>query len=217
MFIGHYALAFAARPQVRKPGLGTLIFAVSWVDLLWPLLLLAGIETVQLLPGSRQHPPIDFLSYPWSHSLFMDLVWAGLLALVLGRAWARREQVIFGALVVSHWVLDWLSHRPDMPLWPGSARYGLGLWNHLAATIAVEVLLFAACLATYLRATRAKGRAGHWSLWSFVAFMGLIYIGDMSGGAPPPNVTALGIFGLLGWLGPLWGMWIERTREAVEA
>lgn len=217
MFIGHYALAFAARPRVRKPGLGTLIFAVSWADLLWPILLLAGIETVQLLPGSRQHPPMDFLSYPWSHSLLLDLVWAGLLAWVLGRSWTRREQGIFGALVVSHWVLDWLSHRPDMPLWPGSARYGLGLWNHLGATISVEVLLFIACLATYLRATRAKGRAGHGSLWSFVAFMGLIYVGDMSGGAPPPSVTALGSFGLLGWLGPLWGMWIERTREAVEA
>ncbi len=218
MFIGHYALAFAARPRVKQPGLGTLIFAASWADLLWPILLLLGIEQVQLLAGSRQHPPMNFLSYPWSHSLLMDIVWAVLLALVLSRGrWTRREQVIFGALVLSHWVLDWATHRPDMQLWPGSAGFGLGLWNHMAAAVTIEVLLFGACLATYLRATRARGRAGHVSLWSFVAFIGLIYVADVTGGPPPPSVAALGIFGLMGWLGPLWGRWIERTRDPVEA
>jgi len=147
----------------------------------------------------------------------MDVIWAVLLAVVLSRGrWARREQAIFGALVVSHWFLDWVTHRADMPLWPGSARFGLGLWNHMAAAVAIEVLLFAACLGAYLRASKAKGKAGHWSLWSFIAFMGLLYTGDVIGGPPPPSVKALGTFALMGWLAPLWGMWIERTRETVE-
>ncbi|HJV21089.1 MAG TPA: hypothetical protein VJ570_00270, partial [Holophagaceae bacterium] len=94
MFIGHYALAFAARPLVKRPGLGSLLFAVSWADLLWPFLLLAGVEQVRIVPGITVHTPLDFVSYPWSHSLLMDLIWAGLLAGVLSRGrWTRREQL----------------------------------------------------------------------------------------------------------------------------
>src|SRR5262245_52726415 len=120
MFIGHLALAFAARPRVQKPGLGSLLFAVLWADLLWPILLLAGVEQVRIAPGITPRTPLDFVSYPWSHSLVMDLFWGALLAWILGRGrWTRAAQVGFAALVVSHWVLDWVSHRPDMPLWPG--------------------------------------------------------------------------------------------------
>lgn len=216
MFIGHYALAFAARPRVKHPGLGGLLLAVSWADLIWPIFLLLGWEQVRIAPGITAHTPLDFISYPWSHSLLMDVVWGALLAVLLSRGrWTRREQVIFAALVVSHWVLDWISHRPDMPLWPGGPRFGLGLWNHVAATVTIESLLFLAALALYLRGTAAKDWKGNLSLWSFLAFIGVLYVADSMGGPPPPSERILAWVTLGAWLAPLWGWWIERTRREV--
>lgn len=214
MFIGHYALAFAARPAVKKPGLGSLLFAVSWADLLWPILVLLGLEQVRLAPGATARTPLDFVSYPWSHSLLMGLVWGVLLAALLSRGrWTRREQAIFAALVLSHWVLDWISHRPDMPLWPGGPKVGLGLWNSVAATTWVESLMFIAGVTLYLRGTSAKGWMGHLSLWSFLVFLAGMYAMDAMGGTTPPTVKALAWFAMSAWLLPLWGFWIERTRE----
>ncbi|HJV23801.1 MAG TPA: hypothetical protein VJ570_13950, partial [Holophagaceae bacterium] len=129
----------------------------------------------------------------------------------------RREQLIFGALVVSHWVLDWITHRPDMPLWPGGPRLGLGLWNHVAATVTIESLMFLAGLVLYLRGTRARNWKGHLSLWTFLLFILPIYVADSLGGPPPPSPTFLAWFALGAWLAPLWGGWIERTRIPVEA
>jgi hypothetical protein len=218
MFIGHFALAFAARPAVKKPGLGSLLFAVAWADLLWPILLLLGLEQVRIAPGITPRTPFDFISYPWSHSLLMGLLWGALLAVLLSRGkWTRREQVIFGLLVVSHWVLDWISHRPDMPLWPGGPKVGLGLWYSVAATAWVESIMFVAGVAIYLRGTTAKGWQGHLSLWSFLLLMAAMYAADTLGGPLPPNERALAWSTLVAWLIPLWGLWIERTRSLAEA
>ncbi|HJW09645.1 MAG TPA: metal-dependent hydrolase [Holophagaceae bacterium] len=216
MFIGHYALAFAVRPQVRKPGLGALMFAVSWADLLWPFMLLLGLEQVRIVPGITAHTPLDFVSYPWSHSAAMLLLWAALLAFLLGRSWTGRERAWFGALVFSHWVLDWISHRPDMPLWPNGPRLGLGLWNSVPATAVVELAMFTAGLILYLRRSRAKDWRGHLSLWSLLAVLAVFFVMDNAGGPPPPTPRALALFALGGWLPVLWTFWIERTRAMVE-
>lgn len=213
MFIGHYALAFAARPFVKKPGMGSLLFAVSWSDLLWPFLLLAGLEQVRIAPGITARTPLDFVSYPWSHSLLMDIGWGVLLAYGLSRGrWSGRDKSVFTALVVSHWVLDWISHRPDMPLWPGGPKVGLGLWNSVAATTWVEGLMFVAGVALYLRHTKAPTWKGQASLWSFLLFAVGIYTLDTLGGPPPPSERFLAYFALTAWITPLWGWWMERTR-----
>jgi hypothetical protein len=213
MFIGHLALAFAARPRVKEPGLGFLLLAVSWADLVWPILLLVGVERVRIAPGITARTPLDFVSYPWSHSLVMHVFWGVLLAWLLGRGrWTARARALFAGLVVSHWVLDWISHRPDMPLWPGGPKLGLGLWNSVAATTAVESSIFAAGLALYLRATAARGRKGRLSLWSFVILLAVLYGIDTLGRVPPPSERALAWFALASWLLPLWGVWVERTR-----
>lgn len=215
MFIGHYALAFAARPSVERPGLGSLILAASWVDLIWPIFLLLGLEEVRIAPGITARTPLDFVNYPWTHSLLMGLVWAVVLALLLSRGrWGRRDQIILGLLVLSHWGLDWISHRPDMPLWPGGPKVGLGLWYSRTGTTVVEGLLFLAGLGLYLRGTRAEGWKGHLALWSFVGFIGALYLLDSLGGPPPPSARFLAWFSLSAWLAPAWGAWIERTRRA---
>lgn len=213
MFIGHYALAFAAKKTTPTTSLATLIFAAAWCDLLWPFLLALGWERVSIHPGATAFNPLRFDSYPWSHSLLLVLGWS---ALIGGLHWlARRDRpaaLVVGLLVLSHWVLDWISHAPDMPLWPGGLGHGLGLWNHVVATVAVEGSMFVLGVGLYLSATRAASWKGHLSLWTLLALILAMYAGDASGSAPPPSVPVLTAFAFLGWLPPLWGLWIERTR-----
>lgn len=213
MFIGHYALAFAAKKAAPKTSLATLLFAASWCDLLWPVLLALGWERVRIQPGATAFNPLVFESYPWSHSLAWVAAWA---LLVGGLHWLarrdRRAALLVGLLVLSHWVLDWISHAPDLPLWPGGAGHGLGLWNHVGRTVLVEGSLFGIGVALYLGATRARSWRGQVSLWSFLALITAMYAADASGSNPPPSVSALNAFAFLGWLPPLWGLWIERTR-----
>ena len=215
MFIGHFALAFAARPVVPAVSLGTLFVAVQFADLLWPVLVLAGIERFEIHPGITAVTPLDFIHYPWSHSL-ATLVGMGL---VLGIAWmlvrrgAWQPAMAIAALVASHWLLDVIAHRPDMPLAPGGeARLGLGLWDSRVATLVVEGALFAACVGWYAARTRPRDAVGRWALMGLVAFLSLIYAGNLFG-PPPPSVGAVAWSANAMWLLVAWGYWIDRHRE----
>lgn len=214
MFIGHYALAFAAKKAAPKANLGLLLLATSWIDMVWPVLLLLGLGRVRIAPGATAYTPLFFESYPWTHSLRFTALW-GLAVGGFAFAWTRdrRTALAAGLLVVSHWVLDWVSHAPDLPLWPGSPRFGLGLWNSVPATVAVESSLFVAGLALYLRATRARGTMGHVALWSLVGTFAFMYVGNSLGLAAPPSERVLALSALIGWLPPVWGLWIEAARE----
>ena len=123
-----------------------------------------------------------------------------------------RPTLILALLVISHWALDALVHRPDLPLYPGSGTLiGLNLWSSLPITLAIEVPLFALGVWLYARATRAKDATGKWALWSLVAFLVLAYFANLFGD-PPPSVTAIGWLGQLQWLLVIWGYWIDRHR-----
>jgi membrane-bound metal-dependent hydrolase YbcI (DUF457 family) len=214
MFIGHDACALAAKPATPRVSLGVLIAAPNLLDLLWPIFLLLGIEHVAIRPGITKMTPLDFYDYPWSHSLAMSIVWASLFA--LGYWLFTRHAagaVMCGALVVSHWVLDFITHRPDLPLWPGGPKAGLGLWNHVAATVIIESLMFVIGFAMYLRSTRARDRVGSIALWAFAIFLAVTYIANLLG-PPPPGERMIAWSALLLWLMPLWGAWIDRHREA---
>ena len=209
MFVGHTALALASKARVPEAPLALLITAVFALDLLWPVFLLLGIERVRVEPGNTAFTPLAFDAYPWSHSLLLACVWGALLALL-----PRRHRLLVGALVVSHWVLDVVTHRPDLPLWPGhSPILGLGLWNSVPATLLVEGLLFAAAIVLYLRATRAKDRLGSFALWSLLLFQAAIWVaGPWS--PPPPSERAIAWVGLAGVLFVPWAAWIDRHRSA---
>lgn len=148
-----------------------------------------------------------------SHSLLAVLGWAAGFALVyqLLRRYPRGA-VVAGLCVVSHWVLDAISHRPDLPLYPGGdARVGLGLWYSMPATLIVELTLFGAALWLYVRATtRVEGRS-QWPQRSLVGFLLLVYIGNLAG-APPPSVPVLAWVAQAQWLLVAWGYWVERCR-----
>jgi hypothetical protein len=216
MFIGHFAAGFAAKKLDKRPSLGTLFIAAQFIDLIWPFLLLAGIEKVKIDPGNTVVTPLNFIYYPFSHSLLGVLIWAaGFAAVYYALKKNRNGALLLGGLVISHWLLDLLTHRPDLPLAPGSqAFFGLGLWNSLAGTIAVEGLLFAAGVFIYLRTTKALNRTGTLALWGLVALLALIYIGNLFG-PPPAEVEPIGYIGLAQWLLVAWGYWIDRNRKPV--
>jgi hypothetical protein len=213
MFVGHFALGFAAKRAAPRVSLGVLFLAAQLADTLWPIFVAAGVETVRIAPGITVVTPLDFVSYPYSHSLMALGVWAAALGGVCA-AIVRGPRTFFvvSGLVLSHWLLDFVSHRPDMPLYPGSATYGLSLWNSLAATLVVELALFAAGVWLYVSATRPGDRVGRWSLVTLVAFLLVAYIGNLAGGAPP-SVAAVYWSGIAGALLILvWSWWTDRHR-----
>ncbi|HET9577833.1 MAG TPA: hypothetical protein VFP44_08400 [Usitatibacter sp.] len=217
MFIGHYAIAFGAKRLAPQVSLGTLFIACELADLVWPVLVLLGIEVVAIRPGATRVTPLDFLSYPWSHSLVAMAAWAVLFALihkaVRRTPWAIAA--ILAGVVLSHWALDVLSHRPDMPVTlHGSARLGLGLWYSMPATLAVESLLFAIGVALYARTTAPRDRAGRIGFIALVAFLSIIYVGNLFG-PPPPSPEAVAWSGIAMWLLVAWGYWLDRHRKLI--
>lgn len=215
MFIGHFALGFGAKRAAPAVSLGTAFLACQLADLLWPTFLLLGIEAVEIRPGATVVTGLDFVHYPYTHSLVAMLLWGAALALAY---WALRRPrpaavVLVGALVVSHWFLDFLMHRPDLPLTIGGpGRFGLGLWNSFPVTLALELPLFAVGVGLYVRSTRARDRWGTLGLWGLVVFLLSIHFGNLFG-PPPPNVGAVAWAGHAMWLLVLWGYWVDRHRQ----
>lgn len=176
MFIGHFAVGFGARKYAPRANLAALLAAALFLDILWPIFVLAGWERVRIDPGNTRFTPLDFVRYPWSHSLLMALVWATAFALIFyGIRRYRLGAVVIWIGVVSHWVLDWISHRPDMPLYPGGPKLGLGLWNSVSGTMIVEVAMLAAGVYLYIHATRASDPSGQYLLAAFVGLLLILY------------------------------------------
>lgn len=215
MFIGHFAVAFAAKRAAPKTSLGVLFAACQLPDLIWPVFLLLGWERVRIEPGVTAFSPLAFEHYPWTHSLLATVGWAVAAAILYG-LWSRSRvgATMVGLLVLSHWVLDWVMHRPDLPLYPGSGFVGLGLWNSVAATLAVELVLFAIGLVIYLASTRSRGWTGNLLLAALVIMLLVIYTGDLFG-SPPSDERALAWFALAGWILPFWAYAVDRYRPTL--
>lgn len=214
MFIGHFGAGFAGKKFSKSASLGTYFMAAQWVDLIWPILVLLGIEKVNIEPGISSVTPLDFTYYPYTHSLFGVLVWALLFGFVYFLLKKNsRVAIILGLLVLSHWVLDLFVHVPDLPIFPGlDLKVGLGLWHSLAATLIIEGLVFTVGLYFYLKSTTAKNKTGSFALLGLVVFLVAIYISNLFG-PPPPSSEAIGIVGNSQWLIVLWGYWINKNRE----
>ncbi|HUJ13983.1 MAG TPA: hypothetical protein VL284_09375 [Thermoanaerobaculia bacterium] len=215
MFIGHNAVAFAAKRVAPRASLGVLMAAAMLVDLIWPILLMLGVEHVRIVPGITRFTPLDFYDYPWTHSLVMGIGWAVLFA---GGYWAishyGRGAIVAGFCVLSHWVLDFIVHRPDLPLVPGGGpKVGLGIWNSPGATVTIEWAMFILAILIYRDATKPRDRTGSIAFWALVILLGLLYLASATG-TPPPNVRVLEWMALSGWIVPFWAAWFDRHREA---
>jgi membrane-bound metal-dependent hydrolase YbcI (DUF457 family) len=217
VFIGHNAVGFASKRYAPNASLGALMLAPMLLDVLWPVFVLAGIEHFRIEPGITAFTPFDFYDYPWSHSLLMAVVWS-VLAGVGYWVWRRdgRAAVVIAIGVVSHWVFDFIVHRPDLPLYPGGPKVGLGLWNSVTGTIVVEVALFAAGLAFYRASTRSRDRTGRIGLWSLVVILLVIYAANAASPAPPPNTNVVAGMALATLLFPLWAWWVDRHRTVTK-
>ncbi len=217
MFVGHLAVALSAKKLEPRIPLGASVAAAFGLDLLWPILLLLGLESVRVNPGDTAFTGLAFDSYPWSHSLLAVMGWAGLGTVVGRRLYGSwRAGALLGGLVLSHWVLDVITHRPDLPLWPAGPMVGLGLWNSVPGTILVEASLLVAGLWAYLRTTSSRDRVGHWSLIALVGLTGLIWV-TQPWAPVPPTAGAVAWGALILWLLPPWALWIERHRTSGDA
>jgi hypothetical protein len=210
MFVGHLAVALGAKSIDRQTPLSLLIGASFGIDLLWPVFLLAGIETVEIDLGNTAFTPLNFVSYPWSHSLLTVLGWSLLLGFIVKRVgFSKRSSVLVGGLVTSHWVLDWFTHRPDLPLWPGGELTGLGLWNSIPGTYVVEGAMLVIGTYLFLQTAKPNGWKGWLAISSLLVLVVAIW-GSQPFSPPPPGSEAIAIVGLTMFFLPLWGMWIER-------
>jgi hypothetical protein len=218
MFLGHWAVGLGAKRLAPRTSLGTLFLAAQWVDLIWPTFLLLGWEAVRIDPGATRVTPLDFVRYPWTHSLATGIGWGALLAgLHFAARRSARAALAVGGAVASHWLLDAAVHRPDLPLTPaGAARAGLGLWNSPVATLALELGLLAAGALLYARATRPRDRAGRLGFAALLGFLVAVYAVNLLG-PPPPDARAIAVAGHAQWLIVAAAAWLDRHREPVGA
>ena len=211
MFLGHIAVGLAGKRAAASVSLGTWLASVQLVDLLWPIFLLAGLEHVRIVPGITAFTPLDFYDYPITHSLVGAAAWAGIFAGVwLAVRRKRRAAALLAAGVISHWVLDVIAHRPDMPVLPHGPYLGLGLWNSIPATLVVELTMFAIGISVYVR----SGGAGRHrvSFWLFMAFLLVVYFAAAFG-PPPPDTRTLAWSALAIWFLVPWAWWADKKAR----
>jgi membrane-bound metal-dependent hydrolase YbcI (DUF457 family) len=215
MFIGHFAVGYGAKRYAPRAPLWALMAAPLLADILWTVFLLTGWEHARIAVGDTRFTPLDLYDYPWSHSLVVLMVWGAVLGgayFLWKREWAGAAAIWIG--VVSHWVLDWITHRADMPLYPGGPKFGLGLWNSIAGTMVVETVMLVAGVWVYATATRARDWIGRYLFWGYVVALMVFYVADRFG-RPPESMREIAWTGviltvvMLGWAG-----WFDAHREA---
>jgi membrane-bound metal-dependent hydrolase YbcI (DUF457 family) len=215
MFLGHYAVGLAAKRAAPAIPLGVLFLAAQLADILWPFLLALGLEQVRIDPGNTAFTPLDFVSYPYSHSLVLLAIWGVAAGWLLARRHPRGVAIV-AAVVVSHWLLDVVTHRPDMPVYPGGPTLGLELWRSIPGTVAIELPMFVIGVALYLRGTRARDGVGRWGFLLLASTLLLIYLGDAFTADAPPALGAVSVVGLAGGvLFTAWSWWVDRHRTSV--
>ncbi len=216
MFIGHFGLSFAAKRVAPQVSLGTLFIATQFVDILWPFLLVLGIEKVAIVPGYTKMNAFEFLHYPYTHSLFMGIVWGLLSGIVYYLVkHDKRGGIVVGLAVLSHWFLDVLVHVADLPLSPfGAYKVGFGLWNHLVIELVVESIIFFAGVFVYATYTKAKNKVGKWGLWTLVILLLLFTVSNTFGPPPPDSIMTLFFsFVILMVLIVSLSYWVDKNRE----
>ncbi|MBB5339632.1 metal-dependent hydrolase [Tunturiibacter gelidoferens] len=215
MFLGHFAVGFASKRFAPRTNMGALIAAPMLLDMLWPVFLLTGWERARIDPGNTRFTPLDLEYFPWSHSLLMSVVWASAFSFFYYVTTRYRPgTVAIWIGVVSHWLLDWITHRPDMQLYPGSRRFGLGLWNHVGATLAVELTMFVVGVWLYVGVTRARDRVGRYGFLAYIVLLLVLYVGDRFS-TPPTSVRQD-----IAWPGIVaefvlipWAWWFDDHRD----
>ena len=196
MFVGHYGVSFAVQRLDRRLPLWVLFIAVQLLDVVWAPLILLGIEKVRIVPGITATNPLDLYYMPFSHSLVAAVVWSG-IAVVAYKLWRGSRTVaalLVGAAVLSHWLLDFLVHRPDLPLYDNTAKVGLGLWNAPVAAFGLEAAFLFGGMALFFRHRSGPKKGMVIFGVAMLAIQALVFFGP-----PPPSGAAAAASALLGY------------------
>ena len=192
MFLGHYAIALAAKPAMPRRSVGWSFLAAQLLDILWAAFVLGGLEHMRIVPHILPASSLVLYDIPWSHGLVMALVWGWF-------CFRFTKSIVLALCVISHWVLDFIVHTPDLPVWRGGAVLGLGLWRYREATVAVELLMFAIGLWIYMRSTRPRNTLGRTGMPALAVFLTVTFLMNTYG-PPPPSVRALTMGGEISFL-----------------
>jgi membrane-bound metal-dependent hydrolase YbcI (DUF457 family) len=215
MFVGHYGPSFAIRSVRPEIPLWVLFVAAQLVDIAWATLVLAGIEKVRIVPDITAANPLDLYYMPYTHSLVAALLWsvAAAVACRLAFRWKGWSLAAWvGVAVLSHWMLDWLVHRPDLPLYGNTAKVGLGLWNYIGISLVLEVVVLLGGVWMYLARTRGLTTVGCYGPTALVVLMLAVQIASLVGPLPPSSATvaASGLGAYLAFA--TVAGWIDRRR-----
>lgn len=215
MFVGHYGPSLAAKAAKNPIPLWILFVAVQLLDVFWSIFVLLGIEKVRIAPGITATNPLDLYYMPYTHSLLGAMLWsiaAGVAYYVFRRAEGWSAGAIVGAAVLSHWVLDWFVHRPDLPLYDNSFKVGLGLWNHPAFAFTLEIAVLFGGMGLYMKTTKAVARSGRFGIVIF-GFVMLAVQAYVFFGPPPASDKAAAITALVSYLAFAGiAYWLEGKR-----
>lgn len=214
MFLGHFASAFASKKAEPSLSLGSSILAAQWLDLIWPVFLLAGMEHAEIAPKDAA-VPITFTDYPISHSLAAVLSWSVLIgAVYFYFSRNRRGMIVMGLLVLSHWFLDLIVHEPDLPLFITSPqKFGFGLWHYKILTLMLEIGFYAGAVYLYFKNNKTLSRKKLIITWALIIFLLVIHVINTFG-PPPKEIKQIAIVGLSQWILVAWGYWADgRNRN----
>jgi hypothetical protein len=208
MFIGHYSVGFAGRAAEKRLPLWLLFLAVQWIDVMWSLLVLLGIEKVRIVPGFTASNALDLYYMPYTHSLLGVLCWSALAYLVcqLVPPWrGKKTGLILAAAVFSHWVLDLIVHVPDLSLYDSVGKIGFGLWNYRSAAFALEMAVLFGGMALLYKTAAHKAR-----LIGFVIFLAAVQVVNTFFFPPPKSDQAMAISAFVSYMVlALMAWWVE--------
>lgn len=219
MFAGHYGVSLACKGVERRLPLWLLFLAVQFVDILWSILILLGIEKVRIVPGITATNPFDLYYMPYTHSLVAAIMWSALVyggyRMLASSPSVRpgRPALLLALAVFSHWILDLLVHRPDLPLYDNSHKVGLGLWNYPMPTFVLEAAILFGGMWIYMRSTKSGSFFGKYGMPIFgIVVLAVHWI--LFFGAPPGSSNATPVLLLVLYVGfASIAAWLERKRQ----
>jgi hypothetical protein len=199
MFVGHYSVSFAAKSERNRIPLWVLFIAVQFLDYIWATLVLLGIEKLRVIKGFTAGSMIDSYHHPYSHSLITALIWSAVAAVIYKSVWRAKASsaaaLLVGLAVFSHWILDFIAHPRDLPIYDNMWKVGLGFWNYRGPEFALEVALLAGGIVLYL-ARNAISAARKKAVIGFGLALIIVQIGDTFVPRTPlsDRATAMGVW-----------------------
>ncbi|KAA3633518.1 MAG: hypothetical protein DWP97_08970 [Calditrichaeota bacterium] len=222
MFIGHYGVGFALKKFDSILSLGWLFIAVQLVDIFWTILIFFGIERVEIVPGITEANPLDFVYYPFTHSLVAFIIWSLIVGLIVyfGKIKSSLSKkslsLLLGFGVFSHFILDLLVHRPDIPLMgTDSIKLGIGLWNYSALAYILEMVIFIGGVFIYFKSKKQFIKSKKIGLYIFTILLLVINLANLYG-PPPENTQMIAVVGFISYiLFASFGFWVDSEKKRI--